>query len=165
MNAGSSGLLIADYILIESKKLGRQLSPMQVNKLVYISHGYNLGLRGKALISDQVEAWQFGPVIPSIYHSFKHYKKDPIERLSVCGTSIDDLEGIDKRLDVIHDTVDKEGIQIINCVIDEYGSLSGNQLSSSTHRKGTPWEETYVKNQFYTKIPNQKIQEYYGVRA
>jgi len=51
---------------------------MQLIKLVYIAHGWTLGLYNQPLIGKQVEAWTYGPVIPSVYHDFKHYGRDPI---------------------------------------------------------------------------------------
>ena len=55
-------------------------------KRVYIAHGFSLAINKESLLDkrfDKVEAWKYGPVIPSVYHSFKQYKADPITEKAV----------------------------------------------------------------------------------
>ena len=56
--------LIADYIIAHG---GGALTPLQVIKLAYIAHGFTLALLGRSLVPEPIEAWRYGPVIPSIY--------------------------------------------------------------------------------------------------
>ena len=65
-----SALLVADYLIARG---GGMLTPLHVNKLTYISHGYTLAIRSVPLIHDRIEAWQYGPVIPAIYHTLSRY--------------------------------------------------------------------------------------------
>ena len=71
-------LTVADAILKIAKAKGQSLTPMQVVKLTYIAHGWSLGLRGKDLFRNQIQAWQYGPVIPDLYHTTKSYGRNPI---------------------------------------------------------------------------------------
>ena len=48
----------------------KEITTMQLLKLVYIAHGWMLGLYDKPLISDEVEAWQYGPFIRVINFFF-----------------------------------------------------------------------------------------------
>lgn len=52
---------------------GKELSVtnMKVNKLVYFAYAFFLRGSGP-LFDDDIEAWQYGPVVPAVYHSFKH---------------------------------------------------------------------------------------------
>ena len=47
-----AALAVADYILTN----GKSFTPMQIMKLVYIAHGWSLGLRQKPLIRERIEA-------------------------------------------------------------------------------------------------------------
>ena len=62
-----SAYYVADYLILNSTT---HLTPLHINKLVFFSHGWNLGILKKPLIVDVVEAWKYGPIIPSIYQTF-----------------------------------------------------------------------------------------------
>ena len=49
---------------------------MKVQELVYLASGEHLAIKGEPLIDEQVEAWRYGPVIPSLHHAF-HPPGDP----------------------------------------------------------------------------------------
>lgn len=138
-------LMVANYLL--SKRMDRNhLTPLQLLKLVYIAHGWFLAFFDKPLIREHVQAWKYGPVIPSLYHAIKHYGKSPIKEL---------LEGADdfEKLD------DKEK-KILDETLRIYGKFDGVQLSSLTHQRGTPWSKVW-KGNFFEDIPNDMIKEYY----
>ena len=56
------------------------ITPLKLQKLVYICHGRHLGFYAYPLIKERVEAWSYGPVIPIIYHQFKHYGNKDIQK-------------------------------------------------------------------------------------
>src|SRR5882762_236012 len=71
---------IANVFLALAEAEGKHLTPLQLIKLVYIAHGWYLALTQKPLISEQAEAWQYGPVIPSLYQEFKGFGNSFIKR-------------------------------------------------------------------------------------
>src|SRR5277367_2017193 len=71
---------VANYFLDRADQSGKKLDPMQLLKLVYFAHGWYLADSGAPLIDEMVEAWRYGPVIPSLYHEFKAFGKNPITR-------------------------------------------------------------------------------------
>lgn len=133
---------------------------MQVNKLAYISHGWNLALYDKSLVSESIEAWKYGPVIPSLYHRFKKYGSEPITVIGYCDTSLSD-GSIDKRKEFIESEFINEEKRTMNTVLKRHKYHNGNHLSGITHKKGSPWHQCYVKDEMYTDIPNDLIKEYY----
>ncbi|MFM9978412.1 MAG: Panacea domain-containing protein [Sphingomonadaceae bacterium] len=142
-----SSLVVANRFLQLAEARGDSLTPMQLLKLVYIAHGWMLGLHGRPLVSDEVQAWQYGPVIPALYAKLRSYKGNSVsEPISV----VNDHEV----LDLVED-------DIIEQVYDLYGSLSGMALSRITHAKGTPWSQIYEIGSFGRVIPIDLIEDHY----
>ena len=151
---GHDALLITNK-LIEGDKDNGQLSftPMQLIKMVYIAHGWMLGLFGRPLIKQSVEAWKYGPVIPDVYYAIKHYRNNPVEApiSGLPSSKFDDIESA-----------------LIDKVRDVYGCLDGITLSSITHEPGTPWYQVVHRQRKIgrrVKIPNKLIEKYYKGRA
>jgi len=122
------------------------ISPMKLLKLVYIAHGWNLGLYGRPLIKDRVEAWKYGPVIPKLYNAVRDFKSSPV----------------DKPLSAPwNEKLSTNEIDLVNQVYDRYGKKSALDLSTLTHQAGSPWEYMYDPEEFGTLIPMDLIQSYY----
>ena len=60
-----------------------KITNLKLVKLCYIAQGLSLALLDKPLFSEPIEAWQYGPVVPSVYHEFKHFRDQPITEKSV----------------------------------------------------------------------------------
>jgi len=140
---GHNAHLIANVIL---DKMTNRLTPLQVNKLIYFSHGWFLGLHDKALISENIEAWKYGPVIPSIYYMFRSNGADPI---SFKDYFDEDYTGLD----------DRES-DIVEQTIEGYGNLPGSTLIMLTHQTGSPWEKCFDGSRNKV-IPEEMIKEYF----
>lgn len=126
------------------------LTPMQLLKLVYIAHGWMLGLYKRSLIKDEVQAWQYGPVIPELYRSIRQFGSQPV--LGRLATS--DIEELDQLED-----------DIVQQVYQIYGKRSGIELSRLTHKPDTPWAQTYRSGHFGSVIPTDLIQQHYEALA
>jgi len=137
--------LIANYIVANSEPL----TSLQINKLVFFSHAWFLGIHEKPLITEAVEAWKYGPVIPSIYHMFKFHQKE----------TIDYNEFYDEKLD--EHLFDEDEKSVMDQVIEAYSSMDGGSLISITHQEGSPWKQVYQEGEYYTVIPDDIIQKYY----
>jgi uncharacterized phage-associated protein len=153
-------LAIANYFI---KKSDYTVTPLQLIKIVYISYGYVFAILDKKLFSEKIEAWQFGPVVPSIYHTFKHYKKESISELSIEIT-------FDKNFHFNEQifTMDKESenyeitIQILDKVWDSYKKYTGYELIDLTHKDNTPWSQVFQYNQHHITLEDSAIKTYYA---
>lgn len=150
-----TALEIANYFIEKSLESGEELTPMKLNKLVYIAHGWYLGLADKPLIGEAAQAWKYGPVIPSVYHRFKSYG----------GAQITSLEPASDMV-TIPEVRDEELKEFLQRIWDVYGRLSGLQLSSLTHQEGTPWSVTRhrygdSRDNGGAMIPNDLIKQHY----
>lgn len=134
-----------------------EISVLKLVKLCYIAQGFSLAILDRPIFDDdKIEAWKYGPVVPSIYHEFKHFGRKNITSKSEYATLNDDFNFITET-PVLTDENDKKIIQI---VWNMYGKFSGNELVTMTHKKGTPWDLVYRRNENEI-IPNELISKYY----
>jgi uncharacterized phage-associated protein len=137
---------VANRFLHMAEAKGDSLTPMQVLKLVYIAHGWMLGLYSRPLIKDPIQAWQYGPVIPRLYNSIKGFRGAPVTG-SIGAPANDDLDDYEQ--------------DVVRQVYEVYGSKTGPALSRLTHAPGTPWAVTYVDGEFGVTIPTDIIEDHY----
>lgn len=136
---------------------GLSLSPMKLQKLVYFAHGWYLSLtNGQPLIDEKIEAWRYGPVVPSLYHEFKSQGKKAIQNYAT---------DIDNNFDIVTPQlpVDEKLLAFINKIWEVYGKYDGIQLSNITHKTDTPWAKIWGENGVpkNTDIPDTDIKEYF----
>lgn len=137
--------VVANRFLELAKEANDTLTPMQLLKLVYIAHGWMLGLNGRPLIRDDVQAWQYGPVIPRLYNAVRNYRHHPVEG---------PIGAPNEALTPAEDS-------IIQQTYGMYGKFSGPALSRITHAEGTPWSLTYKPGSFGIAISNDLIEDHY----
>lgn len=126
---------VANFFLSLAKSEGEGISPMKLQKLVYYAHGWYAGYTGQPLINERVEAWQYGPVIPSLYHEFKHCGSGSISSLAT--------DFVEMELEVVAAPADAGVQKFLRNVWDSYGKFTGIRLSEMTHAPGGPWEQTW----------------------
>ena len=146
MGAQHTALAVADRFIRLARKNETPITPMQVQKLAYFAHGWNLGLGFGPLFQDAVESWQYGPVIRSIYHALKSYGGEPVT---------EPILAEEEEFTQLEDT-------LISMIYQRYGELEGVRLSQMTHAEGSPWQQTYLQDKRSTIIHNHIIRDYYA---
>ncbi len=140
---------IANRFLNIASLSNKSISPMKMQKLIYLAHAYCLVYQKKPLVNELFEAWKFGPVLPSIYHAFKRHVSQKIDR---------QIPKFDAQID------DPKILKILEFIWDNYADFPAEKLSNWTHERGGPWDRivnasgTHYRNQ---TIPNEYIQEYF----
>lgn len=128
---------------------------MQLIKLVYIAHGWHLGLTGRPLVTEQVQAWQYGPVLESLYHAYKSFGSNIIPANNAVSYAFLENESALS--------------PFLNSVWSAYSKYSGGQLSTLTHKQGTPWDITWNKmggcRMRGAIIPEDVIRDHYKQKA
>ncbi|MBI3445489.1 MAG: SocA family protein [Magnetospirillum sp.] len=120
---------IADYILSKiNTEAGDSITNLKLQKVLYYTQGWALAVLGKPLFDEEIEAWKYGPVVPSIYHAFKMFGDGAI-------LPTRDLAPLTSDISI-------EIISLIDQVWDRYGEMSGVALMKKTHRE-TPWLDAY----------------------
>lgn len=159
-----SSASIANMFLNKAFLESRTISPMQIQKLLYLAHGHYLHWTGKPLIDEVFQAWKFGPVLASIYVECKEYGKSGITKfLSENEMSYENgsfrFQSFPAPL-----PVDDEIEELIKFVWDSYKDYEPFVLSRWTHEKGGPWDEVTQGGHVILKnmeVPNEVIRKYF----
>ncbi|MCG5526891.1 MULTISPECIES: Panacea domain-containing protein [Halorhodospira] len=142
--AGHDASGVAKRLLEKAHERGQPLTPMQLIKLVYIAHGWMLGLYSRPLINEPVEAWRYGPVVRSVYDQVKCYRSSPVEAIAAKPAELNDYED-----------------DLLDQVLEIYGDKSGLLLSTITHQSGTPWFITWHSQGMNGSISNDLIEAHF----
>ncbi len=135
---------IANLFVDMSIKEDNLLTNMKLQKLIYIANGVSLAVNNEPLIIEHVEVWPYGPVIPSVYHTYKAFGNSSIKIVYPFG----EIAGIDTNAK--------------KAVMDawEIGSkISATRLSNWTHNEGSPWSKAKAENKDY--IPDEYMRDYF----
>lgn len=160
---GCTAKAVANFFLHIGRTRKAKISPLKIQKLVYVSHGWHLALGDEALVVDEyVEAWQYGPVFPSIYHEFKHFGRSAIQR----DATEFEFDATTAEFNVVTphvDPGDANAHALLDRIWEVYGRFSGAQLSGMTHAPGTPWAIIRSKHPGMRNvhIPNELIKKHY----
>ena len=153
-------LAVANYFIDLSRRDRVDLHLLGLVKRVYIAHGFSLALTGQSLLNprfDRAEAWKYGPVIPSVYHTFKHNRRNPIREHAVVSQW-----NFDKKEEVFNtpELTDPIAKTIVEAVWKRYLNVSDGELIDLTHREGTPWSMSYEPQQ-NNEIPDLYTEAFY----
>lgn len=140
---------VARKLLDFGNECRRPLTPLEIMKLTYICHGWHLALRNEALVSDQAQAWQYGPVFPDLYQSLKSYGASPVTQVPVSSS-----EWFEKK-----EMGDAE-VKVTKNVFEAYRRFNGIQLSSMTHQAGTPWDQAWRRGK-NSSISDESIKAHF----
>lgn len=117
---------VANFILILGNQYddGDPISPLKLQKLLYYCQGIHLAAYDCPLFDEDIEAWEHGPVVVSIWYKYREYGNRAINAPSVVVSSLADIQ---KRL--------------VEKVYDAYGQYTAWKLRNLTHQNG-PWKQT-----------------------
>ena len=133
---------IANYIISECDTI----TNMKLQKLVYYSHANFLIQNNKPLISSDIEAWIYGPVIRVLYQEFSSFSYKSIDKESQKGNKSKLTESEKKSIDEI---------------LILYQNISAGDLSDKTHAED-PWQDAYKSTDWSENIiTNDSICSYY----
>lgn len=141
---------VAHYIVdVQTTEAGLNISHLKLQKLVFYTQSFHLAITNEPLFEEDFQAWQYGPVEPSIYKNFKMY-----------GNSIISPEERDDEMpSILPSDVSADSVGVISSVLNAYGHLSAIALMEKTHRED-PWKEAYTTNP-HTIIPKETMKVYY----
>lgn len=132
-----------------SEQVGWSLSNLKIQKILYIAHMHHLGHYDTPLVQGLFEAWDYGPVHPTLYHRAKIFGSDPVGNIF---RSFGILE--EKRTEK----------RILDAAAEQLAGVSSAQLIATTHRKNGAWAKHYIPGAKGIEIPNEDILQEYRER-
>jgi len=136
---------VANYFIqASSQDHEPDLTNLKLQKLLYFAQGKYLAKFDKPLFEEDVEAWNYGPVVKSVYHQFKHCGAFPITVFDTNFTT----------------SLPDDKMQFLNEVWSEYSKYSAEHLVDITHEENSPWEKHYESGQ-NNIIPHDELRQYF----
>lgn len=105
------------------------MTNLRLNKLLYFAQAWSLIRNHKPLFNEDIQAWKYGPVIPSVYKTFKPCGRERIASVS------DDNFSMNK--------FSTDELQLLIDILEEYGQYSSPALVKLTHSNDGPWKKVY----------------------
>jgi uncharacterized phage-associated protein len=146
-----------------------RIDPMKLQKLVFYAHAWWLAIKGEPLFEEDIQAWPWGPVIPSLYQQFRAFGRSPIvgqraETFVNRGSAVSSLNWHFGR----PDQPSGEVTEFLKSVWESHKKYTGIQLSNATHDPGEPW--TVIRDQCRDLegrpvIPNDLIRDVFRRKA
>lgn len=128
---------VANTLLVKAQESNSTLTPMKLQKLLYLLYKEYLKRTKQPLFPERFEPWRYGPVIGDIYQAFKKYGSGPIKGY------YEDVDGKSYYLNV---SVDGELKRAVEKVWDKYSGFDGIKLSRLTHFADGAWQDAYKNN-------------------
>ncbi len=98
---------------------------LKLQKLLYYAQGFHLALFDQPLFPESIEAWQYGPVVPEVYHNYKSCGRNPLPEPT----------------DFNPETIEPETHELLDEVYGVFGKYTGTVLANLTHQE-KPWLST-----------------------
>lgn len=143
-----TALDVANTFLVRAKKEKIDISPMKLQKLIYILYKVYLQKNGFKLFEGPFEVWQYGPVISSVYQIFQKYKSNRITEYYF------NADGTYNTVRFQHNPRFDEAFEF---VWRKYKRLDGTYLSQLTSQPSTAWAKADQRGAIY--LNDQDIYE------
>lgn len=121
---------------------------IKLQKLLYYSQAMNLAVNDEVLFTNEIQAWENGPVVSTVYREYEHNGL---------------VEHTFTKQEFDYSTViDDDTLRILETVNYIYGNQTGDQLIELTHSED-PWKELedLANLRVNPTIRVSKIQDYY----
>lgn len=126
------------------------VSNLALQKILYIAQMIHLGQHHEPLIVEHFEAWEYGPVVPEVYHRAKGFGNEPVRNVFHWIADVDEGK-------LEHASL-AEAVRITK-------DLSPSRLVGITHWQKGAWYRSYRDGARGTVIPNELIAEEYRART
>jgi uncharacterized phage-associated protein len=110
---------------------------MALHKIAYFAHGWRLAETGEPMIQQQFEAWNYGPVLRSVYDAFKSAGRAKIT------TRARGFDPVARMPFIVQAKFLPEDRAFLRAILAAYGRYSAERLSGLTHLPGGAWDRVW----------------------
>lgn len=135
---------VADYIVDRCAQLGRPVSNLQLQKILYYVQLNFLRTFDECAFSDDIQAWRHGPVVKEVY-----YKYNIFGRHAIVPRIMQSTQGL----------FSEKAKDLIDRVTDACAQLDPWELVDRSHKVGGPWYQSFNGN-FDKVIPKEVMRNY-----
>ena len=137
---------VCRFVINYSNEHDYGISNLKLQKVLYFIQAYFLTKKKdhSTCFDEKIEAWDFGPVVPEVYHRYKAYGSASIPYMS--NSKIKEISEDDKKL--------------IDGIVDECSQYSAAALVEITHNQA-PWLDVY-KPYCNNTISKRSIKKYFA---
>lgn len=154
---------IARYIINYCNEKGYGISNLKLQKMLYFVQSDFLvnTFSQEPCFKERIEAWDFGPVVPDVYHEYKKYGAANIPSIK---EYMDFSDGIwnGRKVKFNKDIISYEDQKRINMIADTCAQYTATQLVEITHNQ-TPWQNAYQQCR-NDEIRPEAIKDYFFKR-
>ena len=153
---------ICHHVVNYSNNNDYGISNLKLQKILYFIQAYFVmnTTDHSACFEERIEAWDFGPVVPTAYHAYKHYGSGDIPSVvSYFEFDEDSMWGL-KAVKYEDSVISVEHKMLIDSVVDGFKDFSATDLVTITHRQA-PWKNAYVPH-MNNEITIAAIREYFN---
>lgn len=138
---------VAHYIISSCNGQGKGISNLKLQKILYFVQAEFLVSANKPCFEDRIEAWDFGPVVPNVYHQYKIYGS------AIIPSNLNDS------LVPFYKMIKHSDRLLIDGIITETSTYTAAQLVEITHNQ-SPWKNAYRRG-FNNQITNKSILDFF----
>jgi uncharacterized phage-associated protein len=140
-----SCLDVSNLFLAWANREGEVITNLKMQKLLYYAQAWHLVHFKKPLFPETIEAWDFGPVVPSAYHNYKDFGCSPIAY---------------KATGKEENSFTKNQIEYLTVFYDKFIKFSPHELVNMSHNE-IPWKSAFKKLSITKIISHDVMKRYY----
>ena len=123
-----------------------KLTHLEIQKIMYISSVFYMGRNNKEpLVDENFQAWNYGPVLPTLYDRLKMFGADNIQNVFFIS-------------DISEESKEYGLLKLITGTTKEFNST---KLVKITHITGGAWSRYFKQGHLNITIPNEAIYNEY----
>lgn len=140
----------ANHNIIDDDWSTEWISHLKLQKILYFAQAVFLSLKSEKLFEEDILAWNYWPVIESIYNKYSRERKKWSSPLS----QEEDILDID-----FYYKIESKDKELLNEIYKEFWKYSAWELVEITHNH-KPWKDNFIPWKSNI-IPIESIKEYY----